>query len=161
VEGYFFRALFVLGRQQSLEPTQLPAKLSGFFAQLLLAACRLLRRRLDLLSTDDEGDHEPKGAASAADGTTASPGVSSRRPGEAIMLGSELITIFEGIGLDATEPSLRAIEELIEESSKRHEEMGGDVDNDGTLRMEGAFDPFEWNWADEMAAWLQLRDGDA
>jgi hypothetical protein len=86
---------------------------SSLLAELLLANCQQLRRHLALLSKEGEA------GGAAPDSRTASTATSHPA---AELLGCEIFSVFEDIGLDVTEPALRAVEELIAANRKRNAE---------------------------------------
>jgi hypothetical protein len=80
--------------------------------QLLAASCRLLRRQLE-------------NGAGEAILPSAIP--SGRKAGAAeaapeLVAGSEMSRIFEAAGVAITEPSLRAVEDLVAVSARRHDD---------------------------------------
>jgi hypothetical protein len=87
----------------------------GLLSDLLLANCRLLRRRLELAAS---------AAASRASGTEPASGAAAAAAAAAAadLLGSEVLSVFERIGAGATDPALRAVEELLAVNRRRHGE---------------------------------------
>jgi hypothetical protein len=83
----------------------------GLLSDLLLANCRLLRRRLELAAS-----------ASRGSGTEPASGAAAAAAAAADLLGSEVLSVFGRVGVDVTEPALRAVEELLAVNRRRHGE---------------------------------------
>jgi hypothetical protein len=93
----------------------------GLLGDLLLANCRLLRRHLDFVAAASTGSGTASAGASPRIQGSAAAAEAAVGPSQGL-LGSEILSVFERIGVDVTEPALRAVEELILVNRKRHAE---------------------------------------
>jgi hypothetical protein len=86
----------------------------GLLGDLILASCRLLRRHLELVAAPASS----AGPSPRIQGSAAAAGAPLGAP--YAIAGSEILSVFERIGVDVTEPALRAAEELLVVYRKRH-----------------------------------------
>jgi hypothetical protein len=110
------RSTFAVPAQRPARPQPPPV----FLTRLLVASCRILRRQLDTPRSGTGGDgRESPGATLASEDEFSS---SQKAAAPELAAGSEISQIFEAAGVAFTAPSLRAVEELVEENVKRHDE---------------------------------------